>query len=122
MLDFVEGLVKGQQMLFGGVFRFVGFRMNQFQLHLQGRIAQKTGELGLRVDLGGHEIEQQDFQRTDVLGDGTRLGHNENIFFGKSLYCRQLVGNLDGHVGFLRGFSDFCKSLLDILDQICRGF
>ena len=58
VLHFVKGLVKGQQMLLGGVLGSVGGGVDQLQMDLQGRIAQKSAELGFRDDFAGHQVQQ----------------------------------------------------------------
>lgn len=54
-------------MLLGGVLGGVGGGVDQLQMDLQGRIAQKPAELGFRDDFGGHQVQQQNFQRPDIL-------------------------------------------------------
>ena len=97
ILQFVEGFIEIQQMLLRGIFGAVGGDHHQLQMHLQGRIAEQTAELGLRDDFRWHEIQQHDFQRADVLGLCPGLSHNENVFLLQNARCRQVVGNLNGH-------------------------
>ena len=84
-------------MLLGGILGAVGGDHHQLQMHLQRRVAQQTAELGLRDDLRGHEIQQHDLQRADVLGLCPGLSHDENVFLLQNARCRQVVGNLNGH-------------------------
>ena len=88
-------------MLRRDVFRHVGTGVEKLQMDLQGGIAQQAGELGLRLDLCGHQIEDQDLQGADVLGDGPGLGHDKDVFTLQSRGCRQIVGYFDGHIGML---------------------
>ena len=95
--DLVKGLVEGQHMFLRGVFRSAPGDFQQFHLDLQGRVAQQPCQLGLRGDLGGHQIQNQQMQGADVLGDGPLLAHDENIFRLQRFGRRQISGNLDRH-------------------------
>ena len=75
-------------MVFRCVFGFMAFCMDQLQLDLQGRVAQKAGELGFRIDFCGHQVQKQDAQRADILGQRTGLCHDEDIFIGQHLSRR----------------------------------
>ena len=97
VLDLVKGLVEGEHVLGGGVLADVRGHHQQIHLHLQGGIAQQAGQLGLGGDLGGHEVEQQDLQRTDILGDGAVRRHDEDVLASQLRGGGQVVGNLDGH-------------------------
>ena len=66
-------------------------------MHLQGRVAKHSAQLGFRDDFGGHQIQQHDFQRTDVLGLCPGLLHDEYIFFLEHFRCRKVIGNLNRH-------------------------
>ena len=59
VLHLIKGLVKGQHMLLGGVFGHVSGGGDQLQLDLQGRVAEQARELGLSLDLFGHQIQKQ---------------------------------------------------------------
>ena len=41
--------------------------LQQLHLHLEGGVGELAHELGLGDDLGGHEAEDEQLQRTDVL-------------------------------------------------------
>ena len=41
--------------------------LQQLHLHLEGGVGELAHELGLGDDLGGHEVEDEQLQRTDVL-------------------------------------------------------
>ena len=118
--EFVERLVEGDHVIFGSVFRFVGVGVHQHQLHLQGRVAQQAAELCFRVDLGRHQVQQHDLQRTDVLRDGAGLGHHENIFFGQRFGRGQIIGytNRHGAVSPLISYTVSAEGLLQIGDQV----
>ena len=70
---------------------------DQFQLNLQRGVAQNAGQLGFGVHLGGHQIQQQDLQRTDILRHSAGFRHDKDIFFCQRAGGRELVGNFDGH-------------------------
>ena len=84
-------------MFLRGVFRLVGGKHHQFQMHLQGGIAQNPAQLGLRYDFGGHQIQQNDFQGADLLTQGSVLRHHEDVFILQDLGSRQIVWNLNWH-------------------------
>ena len=119
VLDLVEGLVEGQHMLLGGVAGFMGGGLEQLQLHLQGGVADEAGDLGLRLDLLGHEVEHEDMQGTDILGDGASLGHHEDVFLEQRIGCGEKIGNFNGHgdspfrfISWERAFSQRLSFLL----------
>ena len=66
-------------MLLGHILGLVRAGVHQLQIHLQGCIAQQTAELGFRCNLGGHQIQQYDLQRTDILCNSPILGHHKDI-------------------------------------------
>ena len=70
--------------------------MHQLQMNLQRGIAQQAGELGLRGDLRGHQVQQHNFQRPDILLHGPMLGHDKYILLVQRTGGRQVVGNLNG--------------------------
>ena len=97
VLDLVKRLIKMQHVLGGRVFAFVRSRLQQLNIHLQGRITQQAQQLRFGLDLGRHQVENQDFQRTDVLRLCARRRHNKNVFALQPLLCRQTVVNFNGH-------------------------
>ena len=70
-------------------------------MDLQGRIAQKAAELCLRNDFGGHQIQEHDLQRTDLLGLCPGLTHNKDIFLLQYFRCGQVIGYPDGQKAIL---------------------
>ena len=93
----VEGGVEGLQMLGGRVLRVVARRLQQLHFNLQRRVRQLPQNLGLRGDLGGHEVQQQQPQRTNVLVHGAMLGHDEDVLVLQRRRGRQRIGNANGH-------------------------
>ena len=80
---------------------------HQFKVDLKGGIAQDTAQLGFRDDLGGHQIQKYDFQRTDMLCLRPGLLHNEDIFILEYSRCGKVIGYLNGHGSVL--LSDFIR-------------
>ncbi len=54
--------------------------MEQGHFHLQRGVAEQAQQLGLGGDLGGHQVEDGDAQRADILVAGALLAHDEDIF------------------------------------------
>jgi hypothetical protein len=85
----LPGLVEGDQVILRRVLGLVRADAHQRQLDLQRRRADQPGELRLGADLVGHQVEQADLQRPDVLAqrrplvhDGHALAH-EHVAGGK---------------------------------------
>ena len=95
MLELIEALIEAKKMLLGGIFGLVGAGMHQLQMYLQGGVAQQSGKLGFRCNLGGHQVQQNDLQGTDILGNRPVLGHYKNILLLQDIHCRKIVGNLN---------------------------
>ena len=101
VLNLVERLIERQHVLLGSILGLVAADLHQLQFHLQRRVAQQTGKLCLGNDLGGHQVQQRDAQRTNLLRPGPGLGHDEDIFVFQDLPGREGIGYLNGHIGFL---------------------
>ena len=67
ILHLVKGAVEGAQMILVDVLGDVAGGLQQLHLHLEGGVGELAHELGLGDDLGGHEVEDEQLQRTDVL-------------------------------------------------------
>ena len=91
--DVCEGLVEALKMALGGVAAHVRAHVNE----LQRRVAQKARKLRLGRDLVGHQIDEHDAQRTDVLSAGALLAHDEDVFLPEHLGGGQGIGDLNGH-------------------------
>ena len=94
-------------MVSGCVFGCVRSGVNQLQMHLQRRVAKQTAELGLCDNLGRHQVQQQDLQRTDILTNGPGLAHDKNVLLLQNAGSGQIIGNLNGH-----GVPPGCVSVL----------
>ena len=79
VLDLPEGGVEGFQVRQGSILGNMGRHMHQLNIHLQGGITEQPENLGFRLNLLGHNIENQDLQRTDVLLLCPVMGHDEDI-------------------------------------------
>ena len=75
-----KGFVVGDQVLGRDVLRLVRGGVQQGHFHLQRRVAQQAQQLGLGGDLGGHQVEDGDAQRADILVAGACFAHHEDIF------------------------------------------
>ena len=90
--------VELEHVFLRGVFAHIGAGLHELQLHLQGRVAQQTGELGLRRNLGGHEIQQQNLQRADILRHGPVFGHDKDVFVFQYIGCGEQIRYFDRHI------------------------
>ena len=71
--------------------------LQQFHLDLQGGVGEFPQQLGLRGDLGGHQVENEQVEGPDVLVDGPVLRHDKDILALQSFAGGERVGNFDGH-------------------------
>ena len=56
VLYLIKGVVELVHVTFRGVLGSMTAYLQKVHIHLQWRVAQQTQQLGLRVDLGGHQI------------------------------------------------------------------
>ena len=97
MLHLVKGLIKGLQMGRGDVRCLMAHRLQQGHVHLQRRVGQQPGNLGLGGDLGGHQVQDQDLQRADMLGRCPLPVHDKDVFLVQGIVGRQSLGNDQRH-------------------------
>ena len=97
----VEGLVKGFEVGGGDVGGRVAGRLQQGHVHLQRAVGQQPGDLRLGGDLGGHQVEDGDLQRPDVLGQGPLPVHDEDVLRIQRIVGGQGLGDDEGHGRFL---------------------
>ena len=69
----------------------------QVDLNLQRSVRQFTHDLRFSDDFGGHEVEQQHAQRTNILMHRAMLRHDEDILPLQNRSRRQGIGNSNGH-------------------------
>ena len=55
--NILKCLVKGDHVLLGGMCRLMAAGLQKLQLDLQRRVSKQSGELCLRIDLGGHQVQ-----------------------------------------------------------------
>ena len=55
--------------------------LQQGHVHLQRGVCQQPGDLSLSGDLGGHQVQDQNFQRTDMLRQRPLPVHDKDVFF-----------------------------------------
>ncbi len=87
----------GDQVFGGDVLGLVAGGVEQGHLHLQRGVAEQAQELGLGGDLGGHQVQDGDAQRTDILVAGAFLAHDEDVFAFEGAAGGQGFGDSDGH-------------------------
>ena len=67
LTNILKNLIKFEKVVRRGIFRGVGSGLQKFHIHLKRRIAEHTQQLAFGINLFGHQIENQNSQRTDVL-------------------------------------------------------
>ena len=92
-----EGGVEGLEVLGSDVFRLVADGLKQLDLDLKRRVGELAQDLGLGGDLRGHEVQQEELQRADVLVHRAKLRHDEDVLALESGGCGQRIRNADGH-------------------------
>ena len=100
VLDIVKRPVKAHQVLDCSVFCPIAPSLQKFRLHLQGGIAQQAQKLRFGFNFSGHQVQNGNFQRADVLRRCALFRHYKYIFIFKDLPCGQFVWNLNRH-GFV---------------------
>ena len=70
--------------------------LQQFHLDLQGGVGELPQQLGLRGDLGGHQVENEQVEGPDVLVDGPVLRHDKDILALQSFAGGERGWNLMG--------------------------
>ena len=78
--DLIKGGIEGSKMIFIRVLGMVTGSPKKLYFDLYRGVGQLAKDLGLRYDLGGHQIQDYYIQRTDILMQGSVLGHDEDIF------------------------------------------
>ena len=93
----IKGFIKRLHVLLRGVGGIMGLGLQKGQLHLQGAVGQKACQLGFRYNFGGHQVQNQDAQGTDLLGLRTLLVHDKHVLARKFAIGGQLFGNDQRH-------------------------
>ena len=107
VLHLVEGLIKRLEVGRRDMGRRMAGRLQQGHVDLNGRIGQQAGDLGLGGDLGRHEVQDEDLQRTDVLGERPFPVHDEDVFLVEGIVGGKSLGDDQRHsvVAPFDGFS-----------------
>ena len=88
VLHLVKGLVKSLKVGSRHMGGRVAGSLQQGHVHLQRGVGQQPGDLGLGGDLGGHQVQDQDLQRADVLCQCPLPVHDKDVFFIKGIKGR----------------------------------
>lgn len=95
--DLVKGFIEFEQVLAGGVFGNMAAHLQQFNVALDGRVAEQPQQLGFGFNLFRHQVEDGDVQRTNILAVSALLIHDKDVFFLKNSRGRQCGGYIDRH-------------------------
>jgi hypothetical protein len=71
--------------------------MEKRDFHLQGRVGEQSQELGLGRDLGRHQIQDRDTQRTDILMLRAVFIHDKDILALEGRTGRKSSGDFYRH-------------------------
>ena len=93
----LEGSIEGIQMIAVCVLGTIACGLQQLYLNLKGRVGEFAQDLRLGHDLGGHQIQNQDIQGTDVLMHSAIFCHNKDVLTLQNCGGGQRVGNTNGH-------------------------
>ncbi len=97
LLQLRKGIVEFVQMDGGSVRALVRPHAHKGDVKLQRRVREHPQELQLRILLLGHEIQNTDLQRTDVLMGRPLLFHHKQILFLQNLPDRKIVLHFNRH-------------------------
>ena len=100
--DVVERAVERLQVAGAHVRGLVRLGAQQVHLHLQRRVGELAHDLRLGGDFGGHEVEDEHAQRTDVLVQRAVLSHDKDVLALELCGGREGVGDANGHGCSLR--------------------
>ena len=95
--ELVEGFVKSLQVSRGDMAADVAGHLHQSDINLQRRVAEQTQKLILRFNLGGHQVDNHDFERTNVLCDSALVRHDKDIFAFQYFISGKIRRNTNGH-------------------------
>ena len=97
ILDLMEGRIKGRQVLGVSILGNVAQGVEQLYLDLERRVGELAQQLGLGDDLSGHQIQDKQVQRADVLMDGAVFSHDKDVLALQNGPGGQRVGDSDRH-------------------------
>ena len=93
----VERVVELDEVVLGDVGGLVGGDAHEVAAHLQRGLGDEAQDLGLGLDLGGHEVEDRHAQGTNLLVAGHLLLKGEDALLLEDGLGGQAVGDVDGH-------------------------
>ena len=97
----VEGGVEALQMVAVRVLGDIAGGAQQLHLNLKRGVGQLAEDLGLGDDLGGHQIEDENIQRTDVLMHSPVFRHDEDVLALQHRAGGEGIGYLNRHKAYL---------------------
>ena len=71
--------------------------LHQIDVDLKRAVSQKAKQLGFGFNFCGHEIENDDPQRSDILMHGTVFGHDKYILRIQNFGGGQIIRNFNWH-------------------------
>jgi hypothetical protein len=80
-----------------GVWRYVICDSDEGQLHLKRRRADQARELCFGRDLVGHQVQEPNMERADILPHRVGFLHDHHAFVFENPAGGEIVVNLDGH-------------------------
>ena len=93
LLHLVEEAVEGLHVLGWRVFADVRLQLHQVQFQRERTGGEQSDEVGFRLNLLGHEVEDGNSQHLAIWGRGSQ----HNAFLLQEFYCRQLFGDSNRH-------------------------
>ena len=78
--------------------RSIGACLQQFDLHLQRRVGQHPQKLELRLLLLGHQIQNTELKRADILMRRAVFVNHEQVFLFQYFLDRQVILYFDRQI------------------------
>ena len=100
--DVVGGKIEAAQMRGGCVLGDMTRYLHERDVYLQRRVGEHPEQLRLGHFFGGHQVDDGNFQRADILGRSALAGHDKNVLPFQRRVCRQIRINPNGHRFLLR--------------------
>ncbi len=100
VLDVLERAIEGLQMAGRDMRSLVALGAQQVDLDLQRRVGKLAHDLRLGSHLGGHEVQDEHTQGTNVLVKGAELRHHKDVLALEDFGRGQRIGDSDRHDGY----------------------
>ena len=97
----VETLVEHIDMLLWGVFRLMTVDIKQIEFDLQRAVGQQPEQICFGHYFERHEVENSNFERTNILTSRSLLVYHKNILAAKRFNSRKRRWNFYRHVTIL---------------------